>query len=204
MVPQLQTCIGKVSKAECEEVQSFLLTLGLGIVHGDLKPENVLIFKGTSGAYTAKVTDFGYSNIATDKGEYFYLPKSWPWNAPEHHHRACKLVAAQKMDIFSFGMLCLWIMFEKCLSGTLPLPSKLHELKQYFQNKDGNDLGVLENLKSGGVLMLLAKQLVGAEDQLDKNKKRALQFFFENSLEPNQDSRTPDLRSIYGYFIQDQ
>jgi hypothetical protein len=29
---------------------------------------------------------------------------------------------AMKIDVFSFGMLCLWFMFEKYLTGVLPLP----------------------------------------------------------------------------------
>ena len=34
-------------------------------MHGDIKPENVLIFRDTNGLFVAKVTDFGYSTIVT-------------------------------------------------------------------------------------------------------------------------------------------
>ena len=39
------------------------------------------------------------------------LPLSVPWYAPEHHPRKFTFAAAQKCDMFSFGMLCLWFLF---------------------------------------------------------------------------------------------
>jgi Ser/Thr protein kinase RdoA (MazF antagonist) len=30
-----------------------------GIIHGDIKPHNVLVFKNAEGGYVAKVIDFG-------------------------------------------------------------------------------------------------------------------------------------------------
>ena len=39
------------------------------------------------------------------------MPKSWPWTAPERHHREILPIQARKMDAYSFGMLCLWLLF---------------------------------------------------------------------------------------------
>ena len=39
-----------------------------GIVHGDLKGENILIFIKVTGVATAKISDFGYSSTLTSKG----------------------------------------------------------------------------------------------------------------------------------------
>jgi len=41
----------------------------LGVVHGDLKPDNVLIFRATDGKLTAKISDFGFSLRQTQTRE---------------------------------------------------------------------------------------------------------------------------------------
>ena len=86
------------------------LTEFTGIVHGDVKPENILIFKNREGRLIAKLADFGCSVLGTSRDQLVRLPKSEPWFAPEYHHRDFKLHMAQRMDIYSFGMLCLWIL----------------------------------------------------------------------------------------------
>ena len=35
------------------------------IIHGDIKPQNVLVFKDSVGKTTVRVTDFGYSTLAS-------------------------------------------------------------------------------------------------------------------------------------------
>ena len=82
-----------------------------GVIHGDIKPENVLVFSENDGAYVAKVTDFGYSTLFTTDSDLIKMPKSWPWTAPERHHREILPIQARKMDAYSFGMLCLWLLF---------------------------------------------------------------------------------------------
>ena len=82
-----------------------------GVIHGDIKPENVLVFSEDDGAYVAKVTDFGYSTLFITESDLITMPKSSPWTAPERHHRAIWPEEAKKMDAYSFGMLCLWLLF---------------------------------------------------------------------------------------------
>jgi serine/threonine protein kinase len=57
------------------------------IIHGDIKPQNVLVFKEPTGKPTAKVTGFGYSTMAARADDLVLMPKIAPWHAPEHHHR---------------------------------------------------------------------------------------------------------------------
>lgn len=83
----------------------------LDIIHGDLKPQNVLVFEDGQGAYVAKVIDFGYSTLFHGERDEVIMPKSVPWSAPEHHHRHFTPKCAKGMDVYSFGMLCLWFLF---------------------------------------------------------------------------------------------
>jgi serine/threonine protein kinase len=81
------------------------------VIHGDIKPANILIFRNDLNRYVAKVADFGYSTVVMDDG-LVYLPKSVPWNAPEHHGRDFTFQRALKCDTYSFGLVCLRILFE--------------------------------------------------------------------------------------------
>ena len=73
----------------------------LDIIHGDIKPENTLIFDDGLGGYTAKVADFGYSTQYTMPQDLIFMPRSWPWAAPEWHHRGFTPAQATKTPILS-------------------------------------------------------------------------------------------------------
>ena len=109
------------------------------------------------------------------------------------------------MDLFSFGMLCLWVMFEKYLSATVPLPQEALWAEQYFQNKGEKHLStrVLEGLKHDDKLVLLARQLVTAERDLE-GMKQALQQFFRVSLVCESNLREADLKRSFGCLVLDQ
>jgi serine/threonine protein kinase len=73
-----------------------------GVVHGDVKPENILMFE-YSRRWTAKVSDFSHSLL--DTGEEKYLPGGTiPYNAPEWRE---KLTTKKmfKTDVYSYGIL---------------------------------------------------------------------------------------------------
>ena len=82
-----------------------------GVIHGDIKPQNILVFESESGNYAAKVTDFGYSTIFNNEDDIIRLPRSQYWTAPEWHHRGFTTSEAKSMDTYSFGMVCLWLLF---------------------------------------------------------------------------------------------
>jgi serine/threonine protein kinase len=86
------------------------------VVHSDLKPENVLVFfNNGSLLYEAKVADLGFSSLSVTDADttIIRMPGTPPWHAPEWHHRfsTTEMTAAKKMDVYSYGLLCAWILF---------------------------------------------------------------------------------------------
>lgn len=93
------------------------------IIHGDIKPENVLIFYDNPEGYFGKVSDFGYSTWFARDDELIKMPNSTPWYAPEWHHRGFKVSDAMNMDAYSLGMLSLWLLFHRELTSYLSILS---------------------------------------------------------------------------------
>lgn len=84
------------------------------LVHGDLKTENVLVFR-EQGHLVAKLADFGLSVTGcADKEERIKLGGTPGWQAPEVEKGQPLLPQElMKADNYSFGLLC-WSVFLGC------------------------------------------------------------------------------------------
>ncbi|KAB8766475.1 hypothetical protein FH972_026635 [Carpinus fangiana] len=104
----------------CDDVSQGLQALHVcGVVHGDVKSENVLVFTAEDGHMIAKVSDFGTavvldftSNGTIEDDPDYYLPASTRlWMAPE----ASGPVRRSKLhltDIYSFGLLAWRVLID--------------------------------------------------------------------------------------------
>ncbi|RSL87300.1 hypothetical protein CEP51_002282 [Fusarium floridanum] len=190
----------------CVDIGTAILDLHLnGIIHGDIKPENVLVFK-EDGTYGARVIDFGYSTLYADNHRCIKLPISYPWNAPENNRQSKEwtLLDAKRADTFSFSMVCLWFFFQPYFSGSKPLPPSISNLimEEFAPEQEQSplhDIHVLDTLKvSNEKLLLLSCQLLAAEHSLDDSKRDILQVFFRTSLSRHPEDREASL----GTFIE--
>ena len=100
---------------------SISLLHGAGLVHADLKPDNILLKKTSEGYYAAKIIDFDAGFIAGRipseiQGDFIYL-------APEVYLRINEedVSIDEKIDIFALGIL-----FHQYWTGKLPKVSGNH------------------------------------------------------------------------------
>lgn len=100
----------------CREIADGLRMLhGCGVVHGDVKPENILVFpsKELRNSFVLKLTDFGHSVVEADRGN--SLPAFTPqWSAPEASTSTTLTFDELKAtDCYSFGLVVLSVMLSR-------------------------------------------------------------------------------------------
>ncbi|KAI1750462.1 hypothetical protein F4782DRAFT_245748 [Xylaria castorea] len=89
-----------------------------GVVHGDLKPQNIIMTRiakqpsqnsSKSSYMVPQVVDFSLSVIGQNT-DLRRLPRTLGWLAPEWHDQYFQIQKARRMDLFSFGLICYWIL----------------------------------------------------------------------------------------------
>jgi serine/threonine protein kinase len=170
------------------------------IIHGDIKPHNVLVFSrsqqligdygGDATNYVAKVADFGYSTCmgageSTSGSEQVSLPWSPPWNAPEVHrdNYILPFSEAKLSDVFSLGMVCLWLLFQN------------EDLSKSARGVQG-EYDWLRALKKDGKMKSFACDRIHGDRGLDISRKPAIKEFFELTLSDEPSRRTGDLHYL--------
>lgn len=137
-------------------VYSLSLLHSKGIVHGDIKPDNVLFSRSQSGIYTAKLIDFDSSffvdappkNNDDFQGDLIYLaPESYLYMAGEEKK------ITTKADVFALG-----IMLHLFWSGELPYVDK-NEYDYIFEAVlSGEKVGILRTIPPG--IAVIIKQML--------------------------------------------
>ena len=123
-----------------------------GIMHGDLKFDNVLMFKGKDGKVSAKLSDFGCSFVMSDEESEEATTEisagTKPWTSPELGQEV-RISWLLNVDAYAFGLL-VWRVF---LNGRNP-----------FEGLEEEDI---DQRKTQGLMVSDAS--VSLEDEYDKN-----------------------------------
>jgi serine/threonine protein kinase len=116
-----------------------------GVVHGDIKPENILMFHDKStGIVTPKLADFGYSFLDGDNAPVLPLG-TFPWAALEIGCNDVVGINLTLADTFSFGLLVWYISKDgvnpfECRE-ICPFPTDTNEArKQIAKLKENNSI----------------------------------------------------------------
>jgi len=99
---------------------------------------------------------------------------SWPWTAPEVSKEDFLLsfLEARRADYFSFGMLCLWLLFTDDLSSDLGGDDDLKKLAK-LKDEEGLQMFALN----------LASKTTGTSEKHSQELREGLAFFFKWTLE---------------------
>ena len=178
-----------------------------GLIHGDVKAENVLICSGVDRKYTAKIADFGFSIMEATENAEVWLGGTNPWRAPETRN-AIQVQNLKNTDTYSLGLL-IWLVcvdgkwpFDYLLPGTLQGAARstaIEDLKQ-------SDELLARAIAKAWLLFWLHKKLGSHIDQLLKaaaTKVAAMQMQSQIDVEREVEKlRRPFYEKLYTQICQ--
>ena len=112
----------------CKDIARGLHTLHKsGIVHGDIKCDNVLLFRTDNDEIAAKLTDFGFSTLLSEveNGSSVKVGGTDPFRAPEAEEAVPKTMI-HKTDYYSLGMLVWQMLLPGCPDPFACSPFDIH------------------------------------------------------------------------------
>lgn len=152
-----------------------------GVVHGDVKAENILVFTHPHYEYVAKLGDFGCSILEDEARQYSRLGGTYPWTPPELKNSIPR-EEWRYTDLYSYGLL-VWrsMLDEKSPFDTLNLEGTRGTRQERIQRlKEGND-----------IVPMALDTLRAVENSDIRNSVSILQTVFQATLRP-----TPTQRNI--------
>lgn len=152
-----------------------------GVIHGDINPRNILVWHDVrNDGLEVVLADFGFSRFgATD--DLVKLARSEPWDAPEWHPREFKLKDAKKMDVYSVGLVCLWLFFGNNTLFDLGLPSTT--IKTAFMGGSRDAIARIQSRKNDNDSVLeWALELLAKKTDLDGEIRHRLERVFTLAL----------------------
>jgi serine/threonine protein kinase len=156
-----------------------------GVVHGDVKPENVLMFGDDSSTEKVipKLADFGYALLDGENTSVLPLG-TFPWAAPEVGDQNVKRAGLLHADAYSFGLL-VWFVSRV---GRNPFQSP--EVCESPLDSNEAKRVIRELKRSNGLLNIAIKSL--------QSEKKLYMNVFENTLELKPEAR--DLEKALEYI----
>lgn len=164
----------------CYDVAKGLSILhACGIIHGDLKHENVLCFynSGAEVPYTAKLADFGGSvmDISEDSAHSLRM-RTWPYNPPESTYNLSEDQVKQT-DIYSFGLLVWRTIIDA--QSILETP----ELK-------GRTMEEIETMKRNDYFGAIAEKSIRNRASLSEKELNLTFYVLDNTIQANSARRS--------------
>jgi serine/threonine protein kinase len=127
-----------------------------GLVHGDVKAENVLVCAAQGRPCIAKIADFGFSIVEVTEGTEVWMGGTNPWRAPETSVPV-PVKEAKQSDVYSLGLL-LWVIV---LGGKNPFDFIIANIAEDLARHEE-----VERLKTSDELLEVSKSKTWFENWL--------------------------------------
>jgi serine/threonine protein kinase len=169
-------------------------------VHGDFKPGNILIHEDIDKTSQGiKIIDFGFSAYNSNNEDFLRIARTEPWEAPEWHNRGFTLRDAKSMDIYSFGLVCMWLFFREEKLADLGFP--FITLGEAFSRQKPDATSRIQVLKgSGDDLLTYALRLLERRSDLEHGLRARLRQGLTLALASSPKERSASMEPFIELF----
>lgn len=149
------------------------------------------------GSIVPQVADFGYSTIYTSSDPTITVSRTIPWHAPEVGERTNRFLHldAIRTDIFSFGMLCLWVLFRDEFANQFGTTLDFADDRKPLESNPGSLFKTITILKHQDRLRHFCQNLIRSLS-LEPSQKENLTKVFELTLSPHPMIRTSSFQLL--------
>lgn len=187
-----QTCTALRSVHEC------------GVVHGDIKPENVLLCQDESGDIVAKLSDFGNALfVESEEGTYTCTPS---YAAPEVKAGGyIERTSLKLCDIFSFGLLAWEVLLDganyhvstsSCISLDDSQDMETSSVTDTMSLDDSGHGNWDDDVQIQTKCALLKEALKACDSLANQSERTQFKLVFLQTLQENPQVRVPSLEGI--------
>lgn len=149
-----------------------------GIIHGDMKAENVLVFSHPEKKYIAKIADFGFSVVGEVATGAMHLAGTRPWKAPE----TTSPVQRDQLkftDVYSYGLFVWRTAVDGMNPFSILLPAGLNvdEFNAEVERmKQADELTRRSSLEHWYISYVIASQRSKAISQVPLSLQQTMQL----------------------------
>lgn len=153
------------------------------------------------GSIIPQVANFGHSNIYTNSNTTVEVTRTAPWHAPEAgtQRREYTHLDAIRADIFSFGMLSLWVLFRDEVAKQFGVTPDFADDCEHTKSKPALLFTIMTSLKDQDRLRPFCKNVIQSLS-LETSQKENLAELFELTLSPHPKDRTSSLQVLGNYL----
>lgn len=148
------------------------------------------------GFIIPQVANFGYSTIYANSN--IGPARTGPWHAPEFGilRQEYTHLDAIRTDIFSFGMLSLWVLFREEVAEQFGIMSDFADVCEPTESEPDSLFEITTKLKNEDRLRPFCQNVVQSLN-LKTSQQKNLAELFNLSLSPHPKDRTSDLQALW-------